>query len=61
MEPAPVLVRSFQIEIGRKSALARMRALQDREMRGARIEPDIERIAALFIARGIGTKQFLRA
>src|SRR4030095_16320594 len=51
MEPSAVLVRPFEIQIRREAGFRLVRAAQHGEMRGPRVEPDIEGVAALVVAR----------
>ncbi len=46
-----MLVRAFQVQIGREFRFVRVRAAQDGLMRGAGIEPDIERVLVFHIHR----------
>ena len=52
MEPAAVLVRAFEVEVGRE--IASRRACEPRMhgvVRGARVEPHVQRVAALLVVR----------
>ena len=49
VEPAAVLVRAFEVHVGGIGRLGLVRAAQHGEVRGARVEPDVERVAALFV------------
>src|SRR5882672_1160228 len=59
MEPAAVLVRAFEVEVGRKARLLAMRAAQHREVRGARIEPYVERVPAFLVLGRLGSQELL--
>ena len=59
MEPAAVLVGAFEVEVGREARSRRVRAAQHRVVRGARVEPDVERVAALLVLRRFGAQEFL--
>src|SRR5450755_4193346 len=69
MEPATMLIGSFEIEVGGKSCRIRMRstvpraslwAAHHRLMRRAGIEPDIERVGQLSVFRGIDAEILVR-
>ncbi len=63
VEPATVLVRAFQVEIGRRTLLVRqfgMGAAQHVPVGGTRVEPDVEGVAALVVLAGFFAKQFDR-
>ena len=55
-----MLVRAFQVQVGRKRRLLGMRAAQHGLVRRAGIEPDVERVAVLHIHVGIFTEQVFR-
>ncbi len=66
VEPAAVLVRAFQIEVGQAPVrriggrivqVLAVRAADHRPVRGARVEPDVQRVAVLFVHRGVGFAQ----
>ena len=56
LEPAAMLVRTFEIEIGRIRQFVAVRAAQDACVCGARVEPDVERVAHLAVVLGIGAE-----
>src|SRR3954454_5643869 len=60
MEPAAMLVGSFEIEVRREARIVAVRAAHDGEVRRAGIEPDVERVAALLVLRRLGAEQLLR-
>ena len=60
MEPAAMLVRAFEIEIGRKLELSRVRAAHHGLMRRARIEPHIQRVLDLDVLLRFRAQQILR-
>ena len=58
MKPSAVLIRAFEVHIGREVEAVIL--LQHAEMGGAGIEPDVERVAELDVIVGIVTEQLAR-
>ena len=56
LEPAAMLVRAFQIEVGGIREFGA--ALQHAGVGDAGVEPDVERVAGLVVVRGIVAQQF---
>ena len=55
-----MLVGTFQIQVGRVRQLLGMGAAQHVEVRGARVEPDVQRVLHLVKAGGVLAQQFGR-
>ena len=53
-----MLVGTFEIHVGRVGQVSGVRAAQDMPVRGAGIEPDIERVLHLDVLVGLGTEEF---
>src|SRR5687768_8811991 len=51
MEPAAMLVGTLEIQVGGEARLRSMRGAHDRVVRGAGVEPDVQRVAALLVIR----------
>ncbi len=60
MEPAAVLVRAFQIEVGRELQRIAVRAADHGPVGGAGVEPDVQRIAVFLVLGGLVAQQFSR-
>ena len=60
MKPAAVLVAAFQIQISRKSRMLGVRAAQHGLVRGARVEPHVQRVAVFLVLIGLITEQLTR-
>ena len=60
MEPAAMLVRALQVEVGGERGIVAVRAAQHRVVRRAGVEPDIQRVAALLIGGTFLTEKLLR-
>ena len=56
LEPAPVLIRAFQVEVGRITQL--FAPVKHGKMRNAGIEPDVEGIGDLVVVFGVVAEQF---
>ena len=56
-----MLVRAFEVEVGREARVVAVRAAQHRVVRRARVEPDVERVAAFLVVRCFGAQQLLGA
>jgi hypothetical protein len=56
-----MLVGALEVKIGGEAGFLRVGASQHGEVRRARVEPHVERIAAFFVLAGLGTKQFFRS
>ena len=55
-----MLVRPFQIKIGREGTFGGMRAAQHGLVRGARVEPHVERVTVFNVRIGIIPEQLAR-
>src|SRR5450830_1305308 len=65
MEPAAMLVRAFQVQVSRELQLRRVRTLALRAtehglMRGAGVEPDVQRVLVLDVIRRFSADQVLQ-
>ncbi len=59
MEPAAMLVRALEIQVGRPGeSLAALLRAQHAQVGRARVEPHVERVANLLVLRGLGAEQF---
>jgi hypothetical protein len=58
LEPAAMLVGTFEIHVGRIGEIAGVRAAQHVTVRGAGVEPDVERVLHLDVAPGFVPEQF---
>ena len=60
VEPAAVLVRAFQVQVGREGGVIAVRAAQHRLVRGAGIEPHVQRVLAFLVLVGLVAQQITR-
>jgi len=60
MEPAAMLVRAFKVQVGREVRLLGVRAAQHGLVRGAGVEPDVQRVLVLDVELGVIAQQFAR-